>query len=604
MLLQFRRTDVFLNTNFIHLKTLALLFLLFSALDLSAQTFDFLDVNNVNARFYSNGELCGGDSLTNGFEVPIGSGKQTIFDGGLWIAGYDNSHNLRVAAQTNHQIRNDFFPGPLPCDTNTIFWNRVWKVSRLEIDTFVSEFNNGFPNSNYLVPNGIQAWPGTGDSTLFQDHLIAPFVDVNHDGKYNFHDGDYPCIKGDQAVYFIFNAGVVSQSQLFPVGVEIHGMAYAFQSQDSYLNNSIFLNYKIINKNTTTSIDSAYIGSWTDFKLGSSNDDYIACDVQRNMYYVYNGDANDEGSNGYGFNPPAQGIVFLRGIDAEIGDNIDNDRDSCVDCTLFHTQSGDSIVPDYLSPERIPMTNFMYYNNNNDSISGNPNFQTDLYGYMRSFWKNTSHLTYGGNGKGMGPGGTTDLADFMFPGNSDPYFWGTNGIPEAMWDEVSAGNLPGSRRGVASMGPFSLLPGEEVCIDYAYVYARTDSGGQVASVDSLKSAVDRVRNFYNAHQELQTCDCTPPSLTAISNIKSNISGIILFPDPASEYSSLQFTLKKVGNTAIEILDETGRLIKMINPKTVLGKNSVALNVGELADGIYFIRINCDGNLAFKKLIKN
>src|SRR6188474_1886697 len=95
----------------------AILFISLIVPSISAQTFDFLDINNVKARINANGDLFLDDSLNNSFEVPKGSGLQSIFAGGLWIGGYDINGNLHLSAQTYHQTRNDFSPGPLPTDS-------------------------------------------------------------------------------------------------------------------------------------------------------------------------------------------------------------------------------------------------------------------------------------------------------------------------------------------------------------------------------------------------------------------------------------------------------------------------------------------------------
>ena len=43
------------------------------------------------------------------YEVPIGSGKNSIYSGALWIGGFDQAGRLKVAAQTYRQGgSNDF----------------------------------------------------------------------------------------------------------------------------------------------------------------------------------------------------------------------------------------------------------------------------------------------------------------------------------------------------------------------------------------------------------------------------------------------------------------------------------------------------------------
>ena len=76
-------------------------------------------------------------------------------------------------------------------------------------------------------------------------------------------------------------------------------------------------------------------------------------------------------------------------------------------------------------------------------------------------------MCYGGDGYNAGSVGYQDgiYADFMFPGNSDIWGWGTatNGNEEvgktSEWTEQTAGNAASDRRFMQSAGPFTLQPG-------------------------------------------------------------------------------------------------------------------------------------------------
>src|SRR5690606_9603222 len=115
------------------------------------------------------------------------------------------------------------------------------------------------------------------------------------------------------------------------------------------------------------------------------------------------------------------------------------------------------------------------------------------YGYMEGKWKDGLPLTYGGTGYSTDPAAVP--ARYQFPGDSDPLGAGTNGEAMPPWTESSAVNMPGDRRGVASMGPFTLSPGQVQDIVVAYVYARAGSGGPAASVQALQLRVDSIHNF-------------------------------------------------------------------------------------------------------------
>ena len=73
-----------------------------------AQTSASLDTNNISAKFFANGKLFDGF-----FEVPKGSGKNSIFAGNIWIGGKVTAGQLHLAAQTYGQSGSDFFFGPI-----------------------------------------------------------------------------------------------------------------------------------------------------------------------------------------------------------------------------------------------------------------------------------------------------------------------------------------------------------------------------------------------------------------------------------------------------------------------------------------------------------
>jgi hypothetical protein len=440
------------------------------------------------------------------FEVPNGSGKHAIFAHEFWIGGVDNGGQLKAAANTYRQGGNDWWAGPLDVVTASVapnqnaFWDNVWKINKSEIDYHIS--NIGI-NPTYVIPNSILDWPAHGDPLFNHAHYLAPFIDTDSNGIYEPYNGDYPKIKGDQALFMIRNdkGNIHTETEAEPIGIEQHIMFYGYKCDNHpELNNTVFVNMKLINR-SVTSLNDTYIGLWTDYDLGWYLDDYVGCNVGLSLGYAFNGDAHDEGAAGYGFHPPSIGTVLLGGPRADAFDGIDNDRDGFIDeiDSLINPVTGQWT---YMQYEEIMMSKFVYYNND-ITTTGNPSTGTHFYNYLKGIWKDNIPMTYGGNGKGSGPGATTSLCNFMFPDTTDASF------PGQSWAEVTAGNVPGDRRCLQSAGPFTLEPGAVRYINYAFVFAQDTAGNNVSSLDSLFSYVDRIRNFYDGTLNI---NCQNPTI--------------------------------------------------------------------------------------------
>ena len=165
------------------------------------------------------------------------------------------------------------------------------------------------------------------------------------------------------------------ETKSLPMGIEIKGLAYAFKTgigSDS-LNNVVFLHLNIRNF-SNRNYSQVYAGIWTDIDIGYAFDDFIGCDTIRNMYYGYNADSFDEGTMGYGLNPPMQAIKFLN----------------------------------------LPMSHFMYYNND-FSETGNPFHAIDYYNFLEGKWHNGQPMRYGGDG--FNNIWVDQRANYAFPGD-------------------------------------------------------------------------------------------------------------------------------------------------------------------------------------------
>lgn len=539
---------------------------LFASL-VQAQTFDYLDINQVKARINSGGDLHWDPATGNGgYECPIGSGK--IYGGvaNLWLGGIDNSNNLRLAGQTYRQSGVDFWPGPLSTvdatTSSTIVnqYNRVWKINKSEIDDFLINVANGnMQNGTYTIPNSIIDWPGNGDVAQNQDPILAPYVDVNSDNVYDPSAGDYPLIKGDQAIFTIYNDNYLPHqgSGGSALAVEIRLLAYAYSPANTlnvsnpYLNYTTFYNYKIINRSSQI-INSTYIGLFNDSDIGFYNDDFVGCNIPKSYGYFYNNSAANS-------NYPVIGIVQTKGPLADCCDAIDNDYNGLVD-ELF---------------EEISMANFMYFNN---SLPGVPVSQSDpenaqqYYQYMQSIWKDGSHLTCGGNGYG----GSLAI-NFAYPHNT--YTTGPCGTTP--WDEGDAGS---DKRIIMTSGAFVFEPGTVEEIEYAYITAFDSINN--SPIDSLDNAVHSLKLLNS------------PTTTGIRENKNN--SFELSPNPTYDILTIKTSQSTSSNVKVEIIDIYGKVLLSQDYKDF---SKTTIDVSGLSQGIYFAKISSDKNQTTRKFIK-
>jgi hypothetical protein len=578
------------------------------------KSYSYLDINNVRARFNASGMHFFYENAE--FEVPKGSGKTSFFSNSLWIGGKDGQKRLHFAGERYRQgptggsagTHPDFYAGPVMDSTKySIYqdtvWNYIWNLKKMDIDYHKAHYSD----PGYTPIHDILSWPGNGNTAYGEAEKLAPFFDRNGDGIYDPFNGDYPEIRGDQTLFFIFNddRGPHLESLGAKLRLEIHGMAYAFDMPyDSAFKNTVFLNYKLYNRSQNR-YDSTFFGVFSDIDLGYAMDDYVGCDVERNMYFGYNGTPVDGTGQpyAYGANPPVQSVTMLAGPYMD-PDGLDNPRFSntgnqLCDFSVNGLNFGDTIVDN----ERFGLQKFLYFNNSN---AGVPQYMTDpdyapvYYQFLNGIWKDNSRMVYGGNAH-PSAGGYGPFCNFMFPGESDTLNWGVGCAPPngpVNWTEETALNIPQDRRGLGVSGPITFKPGDVQELDMAFTWARDYSGkSPLSSLAKLRILTDTINKVF-ATNRLPNGN----PFTGISDHgKSPEMSVKIFPNPASEYMYVVFYGENSpANTTIELMTSQGNCIQRSvandHPK------SVHFNISGIPSGLYFIRVTTRESLTVKKVV--
>jgi hypothetical protein len=468
---------------------------------------DYLDGNNIKALIRNDGShFLSKSPYAAAFEVPKNSGKASIYASAIWIGGWslpEYQGTLHLAAMRFGQNGNDFWAGPVSNGGADAckYYDHVWKVTKEEIDYHKVHY----ADAGYEMPWAIANWPAHGRTEYGESAYLAPYKNVAGNASYEPALGDYPLILGDQAVYFIINdmGGAHTETQGNPLGVEVLGMAYAYDSPDLALQNCIFLSYEVRNKSEQDYYDFCF-GFWTDFDIGYAWDDYIGCDSLLNLSYGYNGTEVDGSGQveAYGENPPAQGTMFL------------NQK----------------------------MNAFVYYNNSADPVTGEPrpDRPSDYYNYLTARWLNGTPITYGGTGYDPA---STNYTNYMYSG--DP-------VAGTGWTESTAGNQPGDRRGVMGAGPFTFSVGKTITVDIALPWARDyDNKGNLPPITLLKQSAKEIQKFYEEN---------------IVDIKENTeynNKPLIYPNPSDgQFTIISETVIK----SIELYDILGKKVFAETPK--------------------------------------
>jgi hypothetical protein len=122
-------------------------------------------------------------------------------------------------------------------------------------------------------------------------------------------------------------------------------------------------------------------------------------------------------------------------------------------------------------------------------------------------------------------GGDTIRAWHLYPGDlNDP----------TQWHELSVSqSQPGPRMSLGSTYIGTFEPGQRICFDIAFVFARDYEGDNVSSVTLMKERIEQIREFYS---ENFSNDCMDLTATHVHEPKPVARHFLkVYPNPASEF---------------------------------------------------------------------
>ncbi|MEM6648249.1 MAG: T9SS type A sorting domain-containing protein, partial [Bacteroidota bacterium] len=347
---------------------------------------------------------------------------------------------------------------------------------------------------------------------------------------------------------------------------------------DRPISQTTFYHYTLIHKGQDALRD-FYMGWWIDGDLGNAADDYVGVDTTRRLGYFYNYLDFDAGLDGYGDRPPAVGLVLAEGIDASF-DQRDNDRNGRAD------EPG----------ERLPFTNFHYYNSDGNPL-GNPTGTTiQPYYYMTSRWRDGVPVTE--SRTGYNPGDSSAVpTTFMYPG--DP-------VTRSYWSEENTDgnggrNTGADRRFVISSGPLDFAPGDTTDFVLAVVWAQGED--RLSSVVALRGVADIAKS---AVGDLMTADpyaCLGPPEPDAPH--PDALGYYLlrqnYPEPFSQQTTIRYEVINTVPVQLNVYDLLGRRVRtLVDGMQDAGVYAVVFEAGDLPTGTYFYRLEAAGYVSITR----
>lgn len=507
-----------------------------------------LDVNRINALISADGCLFldetdpGSNTFTNteGEVVDF-----FLYAHALWVSAIDPGGDLHLAAQTYRQTGTDFWAGPIANVYSAEYDERYARVWELQSDS-IEMHKAHWADIGYTVPASIASWPGTGDILNGEAAILAPFFDFNNNGIYDPVSGDYPIIRGDEAIYFMYNDAREEHSETTtdPIGIEIHGMAYAYNySDDPAVMQTIYLNYAIINRSEVTYED-VRVASFDDISpFGFSTAAKWGTNTGLNMAYVYADEIQPANL--------ATGISLL--------------NESLTSTILY---------------------------NNDFTGQGNPIGANAYNRYMHGEFADGTPLTFGGSGYG----GVTPTS-FHFDG--DPLVAGSWN----MMDEM----IEADKRILAAVGPYTWSPGDTLCLDFALSTVFQNEAIMIDSVLSedynlnaivaLTEQFTEIRSAYES--EIEDCGITYKMNTESTLLSghASLTGVQIYPIPTDNFFIMK-TSETLGAEMVQIMDMKGRVVAT----HLVHTSNQVIDVTNLTPGCYLLQLTGKNELLTEMLI--
>jgi hypothetical protein len=533
-------------------KWIAFLFIFFLAKSFSQHNvhpltyndFDTLDVNNIQLITSNVGNCDPSRWLKLSPNNLQGYGDLIIYDHGPWLVGKVNGEPILSIIQWWKAW--NYSPGPIINGQAAMLIHpedslkyRTYKITQGDDDT----------NPDY------EEWP----------------VEFGAPVKQN---GD-PLIKGFQTIWSAYNAldttaNIFSgtwQGPLTNYPIEIHQTVFArngFESDSlDIFSNVAFLEWEIINKSSST-IDSAYFGFWSDIDFNGATENNPEVDTLRQLGYCWNYDENIWDSL-----YPAVGYVQLFGPAVPSTGNT----------ATFKGRS----LPDF---KNLPLNAFR-------GIADDSIWDDSLHAPVHSMLESQN----------VARGLTSNGYPIINPINNQPTTFPFSGDPVTGEGWIYDYWTSGGAGIVFFSGPFSLAPSDTQWTMIAVVPGLGED--RLSSITQMRKKAEILLSL--PYDSLAFGSVHYPITDVNDNQNLNYPDeYILFqnyPNPFNPNTKINYILPQAGFVNLTVYDLLGKEVSVLkNEEQKAGKYEVNFSSRNLASGIYFFTLRVNDFTKTKKMV--
>lgn len=483
-----------------------------------------------------------------------------LFSAGFFLSGYSNG-TLWTNAVASSSLIADYLAGTVNSNPNDPIFD-FYVINRDDIP-----FGAEWQRWKDAVSLGAEFYDGDGDG------FYNP-ADKNWNGTWDPTE-DIPMLLGDITAWCVYNDGVPRSQRRWntvdPQGIEIRQTIFA--SNQSGLENVIFIRYSIMNTGTVSEVqDSVYFGVWEDADVGDATDDVVGCDTLLNSGFYYQNTADWI----YGENPPSFFSSLLQGPII----NTNNPSDTAY-----------NYLGELIGVEQIPratnlnMTSHIF-NIGGDPDLGDPNSAVEARNYLE-----------GQTRIGRYPDPCTfpyaEVRGGVDCHQVDEHFW-LSGDPVNNIGWISRMHV--DHRNLVSTGPFQLEKDKPQEIIISYIIGR--GSDPINSVTVARENVLRAILEYQSNFASMTYSPPPAS--------NPVTTYILYqnyPNPFNPTTTIRYELPQDGIVTIEVFDILGQKVKTIlNEYKRADRYEVTFNSAQLASGVYIYQLRVNDFITSKKMV--